>query len=242
MIKIGICDDEKYYLNKVRRLAEDNLKALCIQDAEIRCYTSGKEMCLDEQFLEECSILFLDINMRDCNGVEIAYEIKQKYSDILLVFVTAYMDYVLMGYRVEAFRFLLKDNLEEMMGECIPALVGKLQKGNGYVRCVFRNGEKKLRISNIMYIKSFQHRIVFHMNDTAETIYEKNGSLSELEKRLECHGFCRIHKSYLVNMAYLQSFQSTSAVLTIGQTLPVGARSYRDNKQKFVRWQAQQLW
>ena len=51
-----------------------------------------------------------------------------------------------------------------------------------------------------------------------------------------------IHKSYLVNMAYLQSFQSTSAVLTIGQTLPVGARSYRDNKQKFVRWQAQQLW
>lgn len=80
--------------------------------------------------------------MRDCNGVEIAYEIKQKYSDILLVFVTAYMDYVLMGYRVEAFRFLLKDNLEEMMGECIPALVGKLQKGNGYVRCVFRNGEK----------------------------------------------------------------------------------------------------
>lgn len=58
MIKIGICDDEKYYLNKVRRLAEDNLKALCIQDAEIRCYTSGKEMCLDEQFLEECSILF----------------------------------------------------------------------------------------------------------------------------------------------------------------------------------------
>lgn len=105
MIKIGICDDEKYYLNKVRRLAEDNLKALCIQDAEIRCYTSGKEMCLDEQFLEECSILFLDINMRDCNGVEIAYEIKQKYSDILLVFVTAYMDYVLMGYRVEAFSF-----------------------------------------------------------------------------------------------------------------------------------------
>lgn len=235
MIKIGICDDEKYYLNKVRRLAEDNLKALCIQDAEIRCYTSGKEMCLDEQFLEECSILFLDINMRDCNGVEIAYEIKQKYSDILLVFVTAYMDYVLMGYRVEAFRFLLKDNLEEMMGECIPALVGKQQKGNGYVRCVFRNGEKKLRISNIMYIESFQHRIVFHMNDTAETIYEKNGSLSELEKRLECHGFCRIHKSYLVNMMYVDKMECYKVHMENGIELPIPREKYRKVRESYFK-------
>lgn len=41
----------------------------------------------------------------------------------------------------------------------------------------------------------------------AETIYEKNGSLSELEKRLECHGFCRIHKSYLVNMMYVDKME-----------------------------------
>ena len=67
-------------------------------------------------------------------------------------------------------------------------------------------------------------------------------TITQLEDLLVPHGFLRIHKSYLVNMAYLQSFQSTSAVLTIGQALPVGARSYRDNKQKFVRWQAQQLW
>ena len=55
-------------------------------------------------------------------------------------------------------------------------------------------------------------------------------------------GFLRIHKQYLVNMAYLRSLQSTNAVLSVGKSLPVGARSYRDIKQKYVKWQAQQIW
>ena len=43
-------------------------------------------------------------------------------------------------------------------------------------------------------------------------------------------------------MAYLRSLQSTNAVLSVGKSLPVGARSYRDIKQKYVKWQAQQIW
>lgn len=66
-------------------------------------------------------------------------------------------------------------------------------------------------------------------------------TMTQLEDLLVPHGFLRIHKSYLVNMAYLQSFQSTSAVLTVGQTLPVGL-VVTATIQKFVRWQAQQLW
>lgn len=94
---------------------------------------------------------------------------------------------------------------------------------------------KKLRISNIMYIESFQHRIVFHMNDTAETIYEKNGSLSELEKRLECHGFCRIHKSYLVNMMYVDKMECYKVHMENGIELPIPREKYRKVRESYFK-------
>ena len=56
-------------------------------------------------------------------------------------------------------------------------------------------------------------------------------------------GFLRIHKQYLVNMAYLRSLQSTNAVLSVGKSLPVRcSQANRDIKQKYVKWQAQQIW
>ena len=67
-------------------------------------------------------------------------------------------------------------------------------------------------------------------------------TMGQLESLLGPQGFLRIHKSFLVNMAYLQSLQSTGALLSTGQSLPVGARSYRENKQEFVKWQAHQIW
>ena len=67
-------------------------------------------------------------------------------------------------------------------------------------------------------------------------------TMTQLEDCLFLMDFCVSTKVIFVNMAYLQSFQSTSAVLTIGQALPVGLVVIATIKQKFVRWQAQQLW
>lgn len=66
--------------------------------------------------------------------------------------------------------------------------------------------------------------------------------MSQLEELLCPQGFLRIHKQYLVNMVYLQFLQTKGAALSTGELLSVGARSYRENKQKFVDWQAAQIW
>jgi len=66
--------------------------------------------------------------------------------------------------------------------------------------------------------------------------------MAQLEELLFPQGFLRIHKQYLVNMTYLQSLQSTGAVLTTGKSLKASARNYRENQKKFVNWKAQQLW
>ena len=63
----------------------------------------------------------------------------------------------------------------------------------------------------------------------------------ELEELLRDQGFLRLHKSYLVNMAYLDTLQSTGARLTDGTALPVSTRSYRVSKQRFLAWKGRQV-
>ena len=111
---------------------------------ELYAFSSGTKLLEQEKLLAKCQAVFLDINMQDCSGLDIAFQIKQKNPDILLIFVTAYMDYVLAGYQAEAFRFLLKDDLEAMMRECIWALPGKKnrQGKRKYFSGIFRRSQK----------------------------------------------------------------------------------------------------
>lgn len=76
-------------------------------------YDSGEQLCEDQSALEVCQLLFLDINMQGMDGLKTAMRIKEKYSKLPVVLVTAYMNYALDGYKVKASRFLLKDNLAD---------------------------------------------------------------------------------------------------------------------------------
>lgn len=240
MLKIAICDDEAYYLNQIEKYTRENLTKIGTDDIEITTFSSGKELIDDKEYLAQCQILFLDINMQDSNGVDVAHEVKQKNPDIYLVFVTAYMDYVLMGYHVEAFRFVLKDNLEDMMKECIPSLLQKMKKDDARLNITIGNGQmldekKSLRIKDIIYVESFQHRMCYHMVSEKEPIYEKSGNLSKIEQKLAKHGFCRIHKSYLVNIKMVESVERYKVCMENGETLPIPREKYQKIREEYIK-------
>ena len=102
MKKFVICDDETFYLEKVKTLVQENLEKAGVTGVELYAFSSGTKLLEQEKLLAKCQAVFLDINMQDCSGLDIAFQIKQKNPDILLIFVTAYMDYVLAGYRPES--------------------------------------------------------------------------------------------------------------------------------------------
>lgn len=235
MAKFVICDDEAFYLEKIKKLVEQNLEKAGMQDVEIITFTSGGQLLDNKMLLTECQAVFLDINMQDCNGVDIAYKVKQRNPDILLIFVTAYMDYVLAGYRVEAFRFLLKDDLEGMMRECIFALLDKLKKEDAVVQCTLSDGVKSLKTRDILYIESFKHSMVFHGNDAQGTTFESSGSLGELENRLKSYGFYRVHKSFLINMRYVQSVERYQVRLANGECIPIPRAKYQAVREEYFK-------
>lgn len=97
-------------------------------------------------------------------------------------------------------------------------------------------------VQAISYVESQGHEQCLHMIGWLKEELYTRLTMAQLEELLFPQGFLRIHKQFLVNMAYLQSLQSTGAILTTGKSLKASARNYRENQQKFVIWKAQQLW
>lgn len=100
----------------------------------------------------------------------------------------------------------------------------------------FLEGEQGLYTDNILYIESRKHKAVFFCLESKLinlTIYDK---LDHIEKKLEGHGFLRIHKSYLVNMKHIQRISNYKAELDVGGELSVPRRRYQAVKEAFVAY------
>ena len=95
----------------------------------------------------------------------------------------------------------------------------------------FVEGEKRLRIEDIIYIETSRHKNLFHTTDGVFSIYKK---LNEIEADLKKFGFLRIHQSFLVNMRYIEKISSYVLTLKNGKELSVPKSRYREVKKQYA--------
>ena len=229
-MNIIICDDcqkDRVFLISLLKEYEKNKSELF----NITEYTLGTRLCEDKEALSNCQVVFLDINMEEQDGLKTAIKIKELYPDIYIVLVTAYMSYSLEGYKVKASRFLLKDDLEHTIKECMDSLIGELHKKDRYVEFSFVEGQVRLRTDDIIYIETARHKNVFYTRKKTYTIYKK---MNEIEEELVGFGFVRVHQSFLVNMRYIEKISSYVLRLITGKEISVPKSRYQEVKRTFA--------
>lgn len=236
MLQIAVCDDEQFYREKIKCLLEQYLHEHHPEYA-IQTFSSGSEFLSVQENNVKYDVVFLDINMDQIDGIQTAKQIRTFHSDTFIVFVTAFIDYALEGYKVNAIRYILKDKLETAVSECMNAILQKMQKKQ--VVFAFSDGERTLYTDNILYVESSRHKCIFsYMSSFAgETgivsypIYEK---LDTVEQTLSAYSFLRIHKSYLVNMKHIRKISNYTVLLDTGEKLPIPKLRYQAVRAKFV--------
>lgn len=95
---------------------------------EIDTFSSGKEFVELGIEMVKYKIVFLDINMDELDGIMTAKKIRENSKDMFIVFVTAFVNYTIEGYKVDAVRYILKDNknLVASVYECMDAIHEKM--------------------------------------------------------------------------------------------------------------------
>ena len=229
-MNIIICDDRAEDREKLSELLADYAEKKNY-DFVISEYDSGEQLCEDPSALEKCQLLFLDINLQGTDGLKTAGEIREKYPRLPIVLVTAYMNYVLDGYKVRASRFLLKDNLADTIEECMDDLMAEIDKNSRILEFHFVEGTIRLYADDIIYIETERHKNVFYTEKGIFQIYKK---LDELERELKDMGFVRAHLSFLVNMRYITKISSYVMTLTNGKKISVPKARYAQVKREYM--------
>lgn len=234
MINIAICDDEKNiraYLSSLIR--KQNI------ECEITEYASTDEY-LSEQ--KEHELLFLDIEMKSTvsgmDGMSMAKQIRgmEHIKQPIIVFVTGYEKYIYDAFDVGAFQYLLKPIDEKKFAgvfrRAAEQIISEAELRKKTLVIQYANTSKVIPWDSIYYLESQSHKVVIHMKDGNLEYYAKMGDLEE-----ELQGqFFRIHKGYLVNLAYVDEYNKTEMTLVNGDKLLISKYKYADFVKAYLRF------
>lgn len=237
-VKIAICDDTEEFADGLKSEIEN----ICAKkDWPLETEVFYSSLSLLNADLSSFHVLFLDIDMPDLNGLETARKLREKYKRIILVFVTAFVEYAPAGYKVDAFRYPLKQQINEDLPFTMEEIAGKLSASAETIIVEGKAGTKLVRVENILYIEGTPYRRTrLHMDNSADLI-EADGRLSDFEARLHDSGFLKIQRSYIVNMAQISRISSYRVILKSGEALKASESYYKQVQASFLRWKGQHL-
>lgn len=227
MIKIAICDDEKYYLNLLENMVKAILEKFKVKAHIFKFSSSSEFLEFQKNSFLAFDLILLDILMDGLNGIDLAKKIRQLDSETKILFISTSKDYILDGYDVHAYNYLLKPisyfKLENILLEFIHSFNNS--KDNFFT---VRNKQSilKINLDNIIFFESKLRKInILSSNALDISFYDK---LDNIEKNLPSKSFVRCHKSYLVNLNYIKKIEN-SKIITLNNVIIPISRSYLKN-------------
>lgn len=219
MLNLSICDDDVKFAGNFEMILYHIAKQENIE-IEIDVYFDGEELlkCIETEN-KHYDVIFLDIEMKNINGLETAKKIRETDEIVLLVYVTSYENYAVEAYEVQPFRFIVKPVDVNIIHKYFVNACEKIIAGNFYYNFKYKKDYYKVLVKDIMYFESKKRIINIHIaNGTVLEYYDK---LNDIEKRMkkEKVDFWRIHQSVLVNTRYIARKSYDRVQLIDGNTL-----------------------
>lgn len=236
-MKFLICDDDDLMIKKVSFLLKEHSENKRYPDKIIEITNPFAVNIADEY-----DVVFLDIDMPQMSGIDLARKIHERWPNTVIIFITNYIQYAPDGYEVGAFRYLMKNQIAEKLIDYLNLAIIERTKRLRVITIQI-NGERiNVPVSNILYMESSARIITMHLIEESRPMFQFYGNMSDLEQKLEILGFLRVHKSYLVNMKYIEVFQCRKLELKGGVLIPSSERRYSDLKQRYLKWEAENRW
>ncbi len=233
-LHMAVCDDEPEDVVRICDAAEKVLEKLDYHgEYEFHCFTDSRE--LYDSAAEGCfSLVFLDIEMPEMDGFELASKLRQKASGTRLIFISNYEQFVFDSYEYAPFWFIRKSFLQHDMYRAMCRYMKLLLELRVTYRIRDESGFREVRIKDILYVESEKHTLTFRTVRGA--FLKKYGSLREVEKELEPYGFLRVHKSYLVNMRYIEQVETQDVLLCGNVRVAMGRDRAKRIHEAMIRY------
>lgn len=234
-MRIAVCDDEIAVINQMKDIIEEYAFEKKVI-AAIDVYQNGKGLLEGRQCYD---LIFLDIDMKDMNGITIAKEIRETDKDVKIIFVTNYTDYQNYAFSVHAFDYLIKpvnrERIYYMLNEVIN--YSKEDFKIPHIEINTTEGYKNILIEDICYFEYHDRRVKII---TKRGTYFLKQSLSQVDSMMSPYGFAIPHKSFLVNLLQVASINGYTIFMMDGSRVPLSQKKsvgFRKQLNSFIEKQ-----
>ncbi len=229
-MRFAVCDDEA----ELRRDISDRIAALC-PGASVTEFSSGGELLAGAGSFD---IIFLDIGMDGLDGMQTAKKLRQNGCRAAIIFVTAFGDRVFDAFDVGAFNFLVKPVSAQKFVEVLKKAIDSRTEpaatvtSDRFIAVKSGGVSTKLALSEIMYAEVFDRILILH---TTGGKVEYRGRLNEFEKCTD-ETFFRTHRSYLINLRYLEKYTSSEVTMENGDRVLLAKQRYSELVRAYLRY------
>lgn len=235
MLKVALCDDEISVLNEVRILL-DQYRVERNKDIEYVAFQSPLTLLSEIERGARFDILFLDVLMPGETGIDAAGEIRNYDSNVKIIFLTSSAEYAVQSYAVNAYFYQLKPIWKESFFRLMDSAIAACEKDESHsliLRC--KTGITRIDLKHLEYCEVIHHTLLLHL--ASGKVIESVGSMDELAKQLAVYGnFLRPHRSYLVNLDYVQSLSYQAITLSCLAKIPLPRGKYQEIKDTYLEY------
>lgn len=227
MIRIAIVDDEMQICEQLERLLNECSKQVKI-DFQIDIFYSGEGLIDKLKNNQKFDLIFLDIELYQCNGIDVGHFIRDELCDdsTQIAYISGKNGYDRLLFEFRPIHFIEK-----------PATLSKIMNViDKYIRIYGQQGEVfnykvnrdnyYVDINQILYFKSDDRKVILVSKNEVDQFY---GSVDKITQQLSCKGFFVPHRSYLVNYRFVKCFQLKKVIMTNGDEIPIA-----DNRREDV--------
>ncbi|MCM1106254.1 MAG: LytTR family DNA-binding domain-containing protein [Blautia sp.] len=220
-LKIGLCDDEK----AIHALVAEILG----KDYVLLHFDSAEQLLASK---EPMDCLLLDIDMPEMDGIEAARKLQRRGISYKIIMLTSKRERFKEAFEINAFRFVTKPIDSN---ELLRALEDVYRRLLGVTKVtVYREGVSyELTQNRIVYIAANRSETIVY---TREEQFRSEGSLAQWQEILEKKLFFQCHKSYIVNLAEIESIGDAALQMKTGDKVEVSRRKRRELQSRYMKF------
>lgn len=241
MILVGICDDESVLLHEIKEYVQ-NCYAENRVFASVQTFERGSSLLYEIEDGIRFDLLLLDIEMPGMDGMELAARAKRFLPDILIIFLTSHMEYVLDAYELSTFRYIPKKCYEERLAHALMDAEKRIevQRQDAYV-IQNQNRLERIPLKNLLYIvhEGKNSLLVTDLKDaeTGEKVcFKVRKTLQKVYTELDPEEFLFIDRGCIVNLARIMSVREEQCILKDGTRLVVSQTRMQKLKERLLEF------
>lgn len=232
-MRIAICEDEASHARTLLQM----VKAWAIQNqvhVDVCVYFSGEEFLESREGEGKFDLLLLDMQMKRIDGFSLAKIIRQTDNEMIIIFVTGLIDYVMRGYEVQALRYLTKPLKQ---ADCFRALdkanAAVISRRKGLFFITDNGQSMRVYLNDIYYFTVEGRHVKAH---TKEGEFAFRDRVRDLEERLPTPTFCRCGRTLIVNVAHVYLIEADQVELSNGEVLPLAHARWGALNEAFIAY------